>query len=385
MRVHSASAPPSEDLVRWQPAARALGLVSTVVLLVGLLGDLADPVVLCLTLVPVALWLLELFAPPRSPRVEGALLLVVGAGGGLLNARAFDSSGFLLAFFAAAALGIRLSPREALPWLVGVLVVLDLGSAAVSPHVLTSITSNSLGVGFTFAVGAATRTARLERARSEQLLAELEVARVHEAEGAALAERARLARELHDVLAHALSGQVMSLEAARVLAESTQADPRVVEGVTRASRLARSGLAEARGAIAALRGDALPGPDRLPELVEQAASAYGLRASLAVRGEPRAVTAQASLAIYRTAQESLTNSAKHGGVGVCATLLLEWRPGTVVLTATDVRRPGTAPVHTEHDGGHGLTGLRERAELAGGSLEAGPTNDGFVVRLELPT
>jgi signal transduction histidine kinase len=369
---------------RWRRVAQVLGLVSTVVLVLGLAEDLSDPVVAALTIVGVGLWLVELLATPRSPHVEGALLLLVGTCGGLLNARAFDSSGFLLAFFAAAALGIRLPPRLALPWLVGVLVVLDSGAAAVSPHVVTSLTSNTLGVLFAFVVGAATRTARLERARSQQLVAELEEARSREAEAAALAERSRLARELHDILAHALSGQVMSLEAARMLAESTGADPRVVEGLGRAHRLARSGLADARRAIGALRGDALPGPDLLPQLVDDAASTYGVRTSLEMVGEPRALPAQTSLTVYRAAQEALTNTGKHAGRGASASLVLEWRPDAVVLAATDVRRPGQPATATEHDGGYGLTGLRERVELAGGTLEAGPTPDGFTVRLEVP-
>ncbi len=380
------AAPPATD-DRWRRAIQLLGLAATAVLLVGLGRDLGDPVVASLTAVAVGLWLVELFATPRSSYAEGAVLLLVGAGGGLLNARAFDSPGFLLAFFAAAGLGLRFPVRQALPWLVGVVVVLDAGAVAVAPHVVASVTANSLGVLFTFAVAAATRSARLERARSERLLVELEQARAAEAESAALAERARLARELHDILAHALSGQVMSLEAARMLAQSTHADPRVVEGLTRASRLARSGLADARRAIGALRGDALPGPDLLPALVTDAASTYGVRADLQVLGDPRAVAAQTGLTLYRAAQEALTNTAKHAGRGAVATLVLEWRPGAVVLTATDVRRAGGQPTPEDPDGeggGYGLTGLRERAELAGGSLEAGPTVDGFRVRLELP-
>ncbi|WP_298515830.1 histidine kinase [uncultured Nocardioides sp.] len=369
------------DDARWRRGVVGLGLAATAALLVGLAGDLDDPVVAVLAALGVGLWLVELLRTPGTPYVEGGLLLGVGVSGGLLNVVAFDSSGFLLSFFAAAALGIRFPVRLALPWLVGVLLVLDAGAAAVSPHVVSSLAANTLGVLFTFVVGAATRSAREQRARTEQLLVELEAARAGEAQAAALAERTRLARELHDILAHSLSGQVMTLEATRLLATTTEADPRIVDGLTRAHRLARGGLADARRAIGALRGDALPGPCLLPDLVDEARTTHGLRARLEVRGTPRGLPADLGLTLYRAAQEALTNTAKHAGRGARADLVLDWTdPHRLVLTATDDGTPGRASA----TGGYGLTGLRERAELAGGHLDAGPTDAGFVVRLELP-
>ena len=117
-------------------------------------------------------------------------------------------------------------------------------------------------------------------------------------------------------------------------------------------------------------------------MVEDAARAYGVRATLRVEGDPRPLHPEAGLAIYRTAQEALTNTAKHAGRGAVATLALTWGANGVTLTATDVRGEATGP--EVPGGGYGITGLRERAELVGGSLEAGPTEDGYAVRLTLP-
>ena len=194
--------------------------------------------------------------------------------------------------------------------LLGVLAVLDVGVLATSPHVVTSLTTDNLGIAFAFVVAATTRNAREAHRRSAALLVELEEARAAEAETAALAERARLAREIHDILAHALSGLAMSLEATRMLAERTGADPRVVAETARAHRLAKGGLADTRRAIGALRGDVLPGPDLLPDLVSEAALTHGLRADLVVHGRPRPLGADLGLTVYRAAQEALTNTAE---------------------------------------------------------------------------
>src|ERR1700726_2047717 len=97
----------------------------------------------------------------------------------------------------------------------------------------------------------------------------MEATRPAQAKAAALGERQRLAREMHDVLAHSLSGLVLNLEGARLIAERGNSDPRVADAIGRAHRLARNGLEEARRAIGMLRDDALPGPQRLTELANE--------------------------------------------------------------------------------------------------------------------
>lgn len=378
------TAAPLPDDRQWRRGVRALGLVAAIVIVVGTVSDLDGPLPTALLFGGLALWLVELVATPATPSLEAVLLTAIGCCGGVLNELAPSSAGFLFTYFAAAALGLRFPARQAAPAMAVVLVVLGGGIVAGDrDDITTSLTTSLLGVAFAFAVASATRNARLAHARTAELVAELDASRAAQAEAAALAERARLAREIHDILAHALSGQVMSLEAARMLAERTGADPRLVAEIDRAHRLARSGLADTRGAIGALRGDALPGPELLPALVEDARAGHGVLATLVVHGTPRPLAADVGLAVYRTAQEALTNTAKHAGRGAASELVLTWGEVALTLVATDVRR-GAAPPPALPEGGYGLTGLRERAELAGGTLWAGPTDTGFELRLTLP-
>jgi signal transduction histidine kinase len=194
------------------------------------------------------------------------------------------------------------------------------------------------------------------RERAEGLVEELRESRAAAAEAAAAAERGRVARELHDVLAHSLSALALQLEGTRLLARDRGADPAVVEAVERAHHLAAEGLEEARAAIGALRGDELPGPERLQQL----ATAFGDRCRLTVGGAPRELASEARLAIYRTAQEALTNVLRHSAAdrvvmslayedGGTRLLVQDHGPGAPV--AVGARSPG---------GGYGLTGMRAR-------------------------
>jgi signal transduction histidine kinase len=199
-----------------------------------------------------------------------------------------------------------------------------------------------------------------------------EAEREQEAARRVAQERVQLARELHDVLAHSLSALALQLEGTRLLARDRGADPEVVEGLERAHHLAVSGLAEARQAIAALRGD------DLPELEDLAKGFPG--ASFSVSGTPRDASSEARLALYRTAQEALTNVRRHSA-SERVDLRLDYADDGTTLTVQD---HGVAPPIINGAHGYGLTGMRERAELLGGRLNAGPTDDGFRVELWLP-
>lgn len=376
---------------RWRRRVVLLGTVSAAGVALGTVPSLTawTSATLWVLSAGLGLWAWELFATPANRVLEAATLVGVGAAGAVLNAVAPQSPGFVLAFFAVSGLGIRFPARPA-ALLSGVVVgAVDIGIVATSTTVVTSLTTTDLGLAFVFVVAAATRSACAADARSRLLLAELEQSRAAQEAAAALAERARLAREIHDILAHSLSGQIMSLEATRMLAQRTSADARVITEIDRAHRLAKDGLADTRRAIGALRGDALPGPERLSELVDDARAAHGIRTTLTVHGRPGPLAADAGLCLYRTAQEALTNTAKHAGRGATASVVLTWDDHAVHLDVTDTRRPGSTdptPATAEPllSGGYGLTGLQERAELAGGTLAAGPTDDGFRVALTLP-
>lgn len=236
-------------------------------------------------------------------------------------------------------------------------------------------------VGFgVVAIGYMLRLDAQARGSGFRLLAQERAARAAEAETAALAERARIAREIHDVLAHSLSAQMVHLEAARLLIEREPQGPfrdGVLERVVAARGMAREGLAETRQALSALRGDMAPVEDYLREL------AAADRAEVQVVGERRKLTADASQAVRRVAQEALTNVRKHAP-GAAARLVLTYGADEVALEVRDSGRPDARGELAATGAGYGLLGMRERAELLGGTLEAGPEGKGFVVRLRMP-
>ncbi|WP_019072922.1 histidine kinase [Streptomyces hokutonensis] len=214
------------------------------------------------------------------------------------------------------------------------------------------------------------------RGNAQRLLTQERMARAAEAESAALAERARIAREIHDVLAHSLSAQLVHLEAARLLIERGADRETILERVVAARGMARDGLAETRQALSALRGEMTPLEDFLTEIVATTAGAQ-----VTVTGDRRQLPAEASQAVRRVAQEALTNVRKHAP-GAKVLLRLEYGEHEVRL---DVRDSGGSPGElTGAGGGYGLLGMRERAELLGGSLRAGPEEEGFVVTLKVP-
>lgn len=214
------------------------------------------------------------------------------------------------------------------------------------------------------------------RGNAQRLLAQERAARAAEAESAALAERGRIAREIHDVLAHSLSAQLVHLEAARLLIERGADRDQILERVVAARGMAREGLAETRQALSALRGELTPVEEFLTELVGTAEGA-----GATISGERRPLSAEASQAVRRVAQEALTNVRKHAP-GAKVRVRLEYGEHQVTLV---VRDSGGSPGELTATGaGYGLLGMRERAELLGGSLDAGPDEEGFVVTLKVP-
>jgi signal transduction histidine kinase len=218
----------------------------------------------------------------------------------------------------------------------------------------------------------------------EELLVKLEHSRDAELRAVALAERQRLARDMHDVLAHTLSGLTLQLEGVRLLA-SSGGDVRVAAAVDRAHQLAKSGLAEARQAISMLRGDELPGPDRLEGLADAFAADTGVPCRFTTSGPAVEIRPEVKLALYRVTQEALTNIRKHAHPErVSVTLTYQGRDVDLVIQdfgVASVVPPGQSADFGQ--GGYGLAGMRERAELLGGTLTAGPTDDGFRVELRV--
>ncbi|MEU3187520.1 histidine kinase [Streptomyces sp. NPDC006923] len=243
----------------------------------------------------------------------------------------------------------------------------------------TAITTGGLVLG-----GYVLRLDAEARGNAQRLLAQERAARAAEAESAALAERARIARDIHDVLAHSLSAQLVHLEAARLRIEREPQGPfrdQILERVVAARSMASEGLAETRQALSALRGEMAPLGEYLRELATVDA------AEVEIAGEPRPLPAEASQTVRRVVQEALTNVRKHAP-GARVRIRLTYGTDEVALDVCDSGGSGPGPAGLGASGsGYGLLGMRERAELLGGTLEAGPGSPdekGFTVRLRVP-
>ncbi|TMR95376.1 sensor histidine kinase [Nonomuraea basaltis] len=216
------------------------------------------------------------------------------------------------------------------------------------------------------------RAERAERERDQQ------------ARMAAAAERARIARELHDVVAHNVSVMVVQADGAGYTLDSDPEQARLA--VRNISKTGRAALAEMRRLVGVLRenegGDTdytpQPGLGQLEELVRGSA----VPARLRVGGVPVELPEGQQLAIYRIVQEALTNALKHGGPGVQAVVEIEYGGPELVVRVTDDGRGAAAP---RSPGGHGLIGMRERVGMYGGAVWAGPrSGGGFEVLARLP-
>jgi signal transduction histidine kinase len=237
------------------------------------------------------------------------------------------------------------------------------------------------------------RRGRQSQDRTELLLAQLQDAREAEAAAAALAERSRIAGELHDVLAHSLSGLAIQLQGARKLAGREAVSDGLRAAIDRSAELTKAGLTDARQAVSTLRGGQLPSLDQLSTLVEDFRRDTGTEATLRVDGMSRPLPAEASLALFRGAQEALTNIARYAP-GAATAVTVSYQAGRTVVTIEDRVGPagaGPGPVPApgsgllaDVGGGHGLTAMRERAQRAGGAARAGPTAGGWLVELEVP-
>jgi signal transduction histidine kinase len=229
--------------------------------------------------------------------------------------------------------------------------------------------------------GALLRRSRLSQDRTELLLAELEEARDDQARAAAMAERASIAGELHDVLAHSLSGLAIQLEGARKQALSEGATNELRATIDSAAALAKEGLVEARNAVGALRREEPMNLERLPDLIKRFQKDFDLPVDFVTIGATRLVSPEVGLALYRVAGEALTNVNRHAK-GATTHVTVTWRAHEVGLTVID--EGGERGLGSADGSGWGLIGMRERVSRLGGRLVAEPSGSGWLVDAMVP-
>jgi signal transduction histidine kinase len=379
------------------PAARTAGrwvsdVLLTVLALVTTLPALprdstrmhaAEVVVLIVSVAPLLvrrIWPLPVFG----------WILLTAIAAGLWSRSAIDGLALLIALYTVAS---RRPRRDALvcAGLLEVVAVIALLLYANSRWwfdaiFVSGMVAAALGLGLYFAARRAylaelhDRAERLERERDQQ------------AALAAAAERARIAREMHDIVAHHLT--VMTTLAEAAVAASASSPEKATDVMRSVAVTGRRALADTRRLLGVLRerdgtgagsaGALQPVPDlsQLDALIEQVRSA-GLDTALELHGQAPDLPAGVQLAVYRLVQEALTNTLKHGGAGARASVRLSFEPGELRVDVNDDGAGSAAP--TAAGVGGGLPGMRERVRAYGGDVQTGPRQPaGWAVSARLP-
>ena len=370
----------------------------------------------CFAVVGLALlaWLAADELPRYRTRGLPIALAVMAAASGVAGVTAGGGQS-LVAFAAVATVGAG-ADIELLP-------ALGVAVAGIVPiWIFGLITGSTIGtlLGYPLLIGACLslgRNRRAYRVQAEQaaaLLEQYERLRVEQRRADVLDERTRIAREIHDVLAHSLGALGIQIQAAKAVLTDQRDIDRAVEVLSTAQRMAADGLTETRRAVHALRVDSLPLGDELAGVVETHRQRYQVPVTFETSGATRPLPPDASLALLRTVQEALVNAAKHAP-GEPIAVRLDYGQADVRLSVVNHLNRAQAPVPDTSSardssntrdtsnirdtsntrdtsgalgpssaGGYGLTGMRERLRLLNGSLLAGPRDAEWAVTAELP-
>jgi signal transduction histidine kinase len=355
---------------------RVLPFFSLAFALVAAITQPSSAADLALTAVPVAAWSVWAFArnvPLAAVSVAIVVPVVVAQRSGELEPVMFNAS--LLAFAAAR-------------WCRSLAEATALGLLAVATPALVAVVQDPMEVAgglwavaivFIWLIGRAV-------ARQDRLVVELEGTRRELAQQTLLAERRRIARDVHDFVGHGLAAVMLQVTSARhVLHRDADA---AEEALRSAEDVGRRSMRELRRTVTLLRSDdagvaaSVPTASEIPALVDQA-RAGGLAVELHTRGDLSRIPPGVGLALYRIAQEALANAARHAPRA--RTMLgLELEHGRVALLAQSSGPVGAGSASERERPHYGLIGMQERAMALGGEFSAGPTGDGWQVRCELP-
>jgi signal transduction histidine kinase len=321
----------------------------------------------------VAWWASDRLPAPWAQRGLFACLLVLTAVGGFAATSHHDTSVLAVAIVSMVAAGVELPLAELLVvFLAGVLAI-EIGAVSYGHTDLGTVLGYPALLAGVALLGRYRRAYRTQTEQAEALLAETQRAQFEAERAAALMERSRIAREIHDVLAHSLGALGIQLQAAEAMLSERQDIDRALRSLASARRLVDEGLTETRRAVRALRTDAPPLPEALAALVDDRPGA------LTVSGDPYALGPAAGLALLRVAQEAVTNAAKHAD-GKPPTIALEYTEAGVELRVENALPEAGAVEHSDTTGGYGLAGMHERLRLIDGELQAGPVGEYWVVQ-----
>jgi signal transduction histidine kinase len=339
-------------------------------------------------------WMLLELRPDVAKRVDPHVLPVVL--GVIAAAAAFAAAagggGTSLIAFAAVALrtaGGEMSLSTALTIGAGALLATETGGIVFSQGVGTLV-GFPLLLLVGLLVGRGSGAYRIQAEQSALLLTQYEQLRAEQRRADVLDERARIAREIHDVLAHSLGALGIQIQAARALLTDQHDVERSLEVLAVAQRMASDGLIETRRAVHALRTDTLPLHEELARASAEHGERYLVPTHFDNAGMPRPLPPEVTVALLRTAQEALVNAAKHAP-GQSIEIQLDYGGQNLRLTVANkltdaggVRARTNLPATSTVDGGYGLTGMRERLRLLRGTLDAGVHEDRWIVTADLP-
>ena len=312
------------------------------------------------------------------PSYQGALGAALTIGSGLaVTLLAPRGLGEVAVLVGVSVLPLRL---PAGPLSTAALVLVAGAFGAVIMAITGSVAGLLAGAGAWFIADRSVEQAALqaERDRAVALLAEVEASRLALREAAATEERNRIAKEMHDVLAHSLAGLSMHLQAIRAIAGRDGAPASLTGPLDRAAELARDGLQEARAAVGALRASSLRGVDDLEALV----GGFPGDARLQVTGPAGRLDRETGHAVYRAVQEAMTNTARYA-TGSVIQAYVAWDERELRVTVRDHGLPAGRRPSGVQGSGTGLRSMAERIEAVGGSLVAGPEPGGPGWRIEL--
>lgn len=247
-------------------------------------------------------------------------------------------------------------------------------AVAVSGHAAADIANAASGAAAGLVMGLGRRQGQQRVIQDANLTMARERSELEHERAEVLAERNRLAREVHDVLAHTLSALSVQMEALGSLIDGGATSEEIAEVTARSRRLVTEGLAETRRAVRVLRDEPVDVADQICALADE-------HVRVSIEGEPKRLSASAGLALVRVAQEAVTNARKHAD-GAAVTITLTFGDTDVDLVVDN--EPASPSALAATGAGYGLQGMRERIELVGGSLSAGPADSGWRVRAGVP-